>query len=1044
VSTPSSIARYTVVQPIAAGGMGEVFLARDEKLDRLVAIKLLRDGFDSDELLGRFEEEARNVAKLTHPNIVTIYEYGTHDQKPYIAMEYVAGHSLAELIRRKVPLSLARRIRLIEEVCAGLGHAHKAHLVHRDVKPANLMVTTSGMVKVLDFGIAKLRGTDRTQKGMIVGTVNYMSPEQITGQPVDHRSDVFAVGAVLHEVLTYDQAFKGDLTTAMFAIVHGQPEPLAARCPGLDPAVQAVVDRCLAKDPGARYQDLAQLKRDLAKLRRPLEDDDEAEAGVPLDLDKTIIGRAAGGAGTDSKAVGADTRRALGAALAAGEAAMATGQFESAVRHAEQALALEGANISALDLLQRATAARDKARVASRVGQAQEALRADRLDDARAALDAAAALAPESPTVHDIAARVDARAADLERFDQTIVLAREHFDAHDLKKARDLAETAVIIRPADTELHALRKALDEAEASEQAWVHDELTSCDAQLAAGDLDGAAATLDGVRARVPDASGLAARLAALEAARAEERRAADALAREEAERARQEEARQREEAARQREAEAREREAAARQRAAEERARRIETLVAAAGSTDTPLAARREALTELLRLDPGNADAAALKPSIDAALAEAARQKALDDALTAGAQLLSERKFDAAAAKVADVATARPGDARAAALTVAIAEGRKRDAALREALRRAEAAAAAGRFDEALTVLGALDAGDADVTALLGTVQREQREALRRERVAALTARVKALASSRATLGGLAAAATLMLAIWLWPAGSPPPTTPAPDAAQNAGPFPPATAGDVTGSPGETRGGATAKPAGGALAAETTSGSVAPSGGTTAAPTLPSSDGVKPGPRPEVTKSPGREALPERSRRGSGTPTRPASGGTAAPEDPATTPAEAEDSVPSPPVEPTTPAPVPLVVAPYSRPLPGASPPDAPAIQRQLDESRLRSLIGLFGAAYQGRDVNAMKAAWPAMSRSIESSYRSVFQSYSQLGWLLQGTDLSISGDTAEATAQVLVSLRELRANAATTERRSYRFTFARRATGWAIANVENLR
>ena len=145
--------------------MGEVFLARDDRLDRLVAIKLLRDGFDDEELRGRFEEEARNVAKLTHPNIVTIYEYGAHDGRPYIAMEYVAGHSLADLIRGKMPLPLARRVRLIEELCSGLSHAHKAHLVHRDVKPANLMVTTSGMLKVLDFGIAKLRGSDRTQKG---------------------------------------------------------------------------------------------------------------------------------------------------------------------------------------------------------------------------------------------------------------------------------------------------------------------------------------------------------------------------------------------------------------------------------------------------------------------------------------------------------------------------------------------------------------------------------------------------------------------------------------------------------------------------------------------------------------------------------------------------------------------------------------------------------------------------------------------------------------------------------------------------------------
>ena len=377
--------------------MGEVFLARDDRLDRLVAIKLLRDGFDNEELRGRFEEEARNVAKLTHPNIVTIYEYGAHDGRPYIAMEYVAGHSLADLIRGKMPLPLARRVRLIEELCSGLSHAHKAHLVHRDVKPANLMVTTSGMLKVLDFGIAKLRGSDRTQKGMLVGTVNYMSPEQITGQPVDHRSDIFAVGLVLHEVLTYDQAFKGDLTAAMFNIVHGQPEALAVRCPGLDPGFQAVVNRCLAKRPEDRYHDLNLLKRDLARLRKPLEDDDVELAdtiGLMEGANTPVLPPAAPTSATVARVVGPDTRRALASAVAAGQAAIARGQFESAVRHAEQALALEADDAAARYLLERAHRALEAAKVASQLGHAREALQRDRLDDARTALMTAAQLAP--------------------------------------------------------------------------------------------------------------------------------------------------------------------------------------------------------------------------------------------------------------------------------------------------------------------------------------------------------------------------------------------------------------------------------------------------------------------------------------------------------------------------------------------------------------------------------------------------------------------------------------------------------------------------
>lgn len=1110
MALPSHIARYTVVQPIAAGGMGEVFLARDEKLDRLVAIKLLREGFDSADLHQRFEEEARNVAKLTHPNIVTIYEFGTHETRPYIAMEYIAGHSLAEIIKRQLPLSVARRVRLIEEVCSGLAHAHKAHLVHRDVKPANLMMTTSGLVKVLDFGIAKLRGTDRTQKGMIVGTVNYMSPEQITGQPVDHRSDVFAVGAVLYEVLTYEQAFKGDLTTAMFGIVHGQPDPLSKRCPGLDPAFQSVLDKCLAKSPDDRYQDLSQLKRDLGRLRRPLEEAEDADVSdtvAPLDLDQTIVVKTPKPASTlDGKGVGPDTRRALGSALAAGEAAMTAGQFESAIRYAEQALALESQNVSAHDLLSRASKAREAERVAAQVKLAKDALGGDRLDDARAALDAATAIAPESNTVRELVQQVEQRAADLDRFDRTVVLARERFEARDFGGARDLAETIAHIRPGASSLQRLRDEIAQADAQFKAWLKTELAAIDELVGRQDFAGALARAEAAAAKAPLAPELAARASQVRAAR-------DAVLRAE---------------------DARRREADEKHKAEEARATRIAALLDQARRTTEPLPARRDAAAELLKLEPRHEQASALLAEITADIAAAEKQRAIEQAraaadaeaaakerafaamLAAAEASLGQGQFDAADAKAAEAAKARPDDARVAKVRTAIADARKKHDQRRAAIAAAEKAAAAGRHAEAITQLEALDTRDQAVAAALERVRAEAAAEVRRQQRAAQQARLRALATDRRVVGGLGAAAILALAVWLWP-------TTAPDQAESQ-PEDAVSTGQTTGAA-ETGGGTGATAGGG------TGGTGQPSDGGAAGPdgpvdgkgTVVAVDGGKPGEKPgekppEGPKAPllarvGVDVAEPRklrhveptyppdalAQRIEGTVTADLTVGL----DGAVTDVRIRKSVPGldqaaraalvqwrysqsqkdgqrvpvlmtvdvrftlPPAIPTGGTSEPGEKRPESAgaettsgsevPGPGGAvagppppPPPPPKVDeetalRQADLASLNALVGRFGAAYQGKDPAGLKSAWPGMSRETESAYRNVFQSYSRLAWTLQGAESSFSTDRSKATTicSVQVALTELRSSATRTERRSYRFTFERRANGWTLVNVENL-
>ena len=265
--------------------MASLYLARDPMIDRLVAIKVLREGFD-EELRERFAREARSAGRLRHVNIVTIFDVGEHEGEPFIAMEYVSGETLGQVIRRNAPLGIPRKLELLEALCAGLGYAHQAGIVHRDIKPANIMVDTEGVLKILDFGIARVGDSSMTQAGMLVGTLNYMSPEQVAGQPVDLRSDIFAVGAVCYELLSCKQAFPGNLQTGILhRILHGEPAPLE----GLDPVegdLARIVGRALEKNPADRYQDLGAMRRDLAKVRHllpqeaPANDQDTATMAI--------------------------------------------------------------------------------------------------------------------------------------------------------------------------------------------------------------------------------------------------------------------------------------------------------------------------------------------------------------------------------------------------------------------------------------------------------------------------------------------------------------------------------------------------------------------------------------------------------------------------------------------------------------------------------------------------------------------------------------------------------------------------------------------
>src|SRR5262245_40408067 len=277
-SLPTHISRYEIKSRIGRGGMGDLYLASDPNIGRLVALKLLNATLDSAELRERFAREARALAALNHPNIVNIYDTGEFDDSPFIVMEYIRGETLAEMIKRRAPLSVSQKLKLMEDLCAGLAQAHEAGIIHRDIKPANLMVDQQGRLKILDFGIARVVESSKTRVGMpltqvnvMIGTPGYMSPEQIEGGEIDHRSDIFAVGAVCYELLSYDEAFAGGNTRQIEAsVLRGQTRPLSSLVPGLDPEIDDIVLRALKTDPNKRYQDAATFERALARVRARL------------------------------------------------------------------------------------------------------------------------------------------------------------------------------------------------------------------------------------------------------------------------------------------------------------------------------------------------------------------------------------------------------------------------------------------------------------------------------------------------------------------------------------------------------------------------------------------------------------------------------------------------------------------------------------------------------------------------------------------------------------------------------------------------------
>ncbi|MCI0447701.1 protein kinase, partial [bacterium] len=262
----SKIGKYEVLDVLGRGGMGVVYKAYDPILDREIALKTMTaDGLKDPVLKERFYREARAAGRLRHPNIVTIYELGEENNVPFIAMEYIHGTDIHAVIKGQHEVSFEQKLRIIVQLCRGLAYAHKAGIVHRDVKPSNIRLTDDYQVKILDFGIARLvTSTTMTSGGMVLGTIHYMAPEQIKGAHVDRKSDIFAVGIILFEILTTKKPFDGDNTaTVLYNILH---EPHQKMNPPLDEqfaVIGRVLNKALDKDPAKRYFSADEMGDDL-------------------------------------------------------------------------------------------------------------------------------------------------------------------------------------------------------------------------------------------------------------------------------------------------------------------------------------------------------------------------------------------------------------------------------------------------------------------------------------------------------------------------------------------------------------------------------------------------------------------------------------------------------------------------------------------------------------------------------------------------------------------------------------------------------------
>ena len=272
MATITKIGKYEVIEVLGRGGMGVVYKAMDARIGRLVAIKMITSILSENaDLLQRFYREAQSTGMLQHPNIVIVYDLGDQEGIPYLVMEYLEGEALDKMIGSHAQFPLVEKLGIIIQVCNALGYAHRRGIIHRDIKPANVMVLKDATAKIVDFGVARIGGDTLTRTGQVLGTINYMSPEQVNAQPMDGRTDIFSAGVMLYQLLTNALPFEGNDTAAtLLKILHEDPPPLSGFLRDVPPGLEIAIQKALAKNRDDRYSSAEDLAFDLTRVQEDL------------------------------------------------------------------------------------------------------------------------------------------------------------------------------------------------------------------------------------------------------------------------------------------------------------------------------------------------------------------------------------------------------------------------------------------------------------------------------------------------------------------------------------------------------------------------------------------------------------------------------------------------------------------------------------------------------------------------------------------------------------------------------------------------------
>ena len=394
----ASFGRYEILDKLGEGAMGVVYRARDSAIGRIVALKMLSAELGAEEELHqRFQREAEAIGRLNHPNVVTVYDLGHAEGQLYMAMELLEGDDLRSLIDARAQIPLADRVRILIQICHGLGYAHSRGVIHRDVKPANIYVSAGGKVKILDFGLARVAARETiTRRGVILGTPDYMAPEQATGKVVDSRSDIFSAGAVFYEFLTLEKPFKGKtLHAVLYQIIQEEPDPVLTVNPEVPVRLAAVVHGMLRKDPDRRYASLDDVGRELAGIHDALRRS-RARSALP---------QPAAAPGEDARAVVRDH-------VARARSHFEAGRHAEAIREAAEALATDPSSEEGAEITWRASRQLRLPRPPRAAGDPASEARVEALlaraapgkaeGDARPALAELALIAPDDARVMDL------------------------------------------------------------------------------------------------------------------------------------------------------------------------------------------------------------------------------------------------------------------------------------------------------------------------------------------------------------------------------------------------------------------------------------------------------------------------------------------------------------------------------------------------------------------------------------------------------------------------------------------------------------------